>query len=155
MFRGSVHFFRRPEFVLGPLALQIADHESGLPDVPGFRSFLPSLARPLLFISKPNSLLRVKLSAQAQWPEAIASVSCPEIQFPDEVSNVIGVLGVINEMVGDLERIQRYPALGYQVAHELPARILDNWRHLIKNGFTSHLMANPYEAPAAGGEGAA
>ena len=65
-------------------------------------------ANQVTFVSKPNSLLRVKLTAAAQWPEIKSYFSCPGIKFPDEVSNVIGVLGVIPEMVGDIDRIQKF-----------------------------------------------
>ncbi|MEM9396640.1 MAG: YdcF family protein, partial [Pseudomonadota bacterium] len=84
--------------------------------------------------------LRVMLTAQAQWPEVKAFVTCPDIVFPDDVSNVVGILGVINEMVGDLERVQKYPELGFQVPHSLPDEIMDAWNYLIGQGFTEHLM---------------
>ncbi len=105
------------------------------------RRLLPE-ARVITFISKPNSLLRVKLTAEAQCPELTSYVSCPSIEFPYQMSNVIGILGVINEMVGDIERIQKYPELGFQVEHELPENILQGWNYLITQGFTEHLMLN-------------
>ncbi len=97
-------------------------------------------AKTVTFVSKPNSLLRVKLTAEVQWPEVNAYVSCPNIEFPTEVSNIIGVWGVINEMVGDIERIQKYPEFGYQAKHSISEKILHNWRYLIEQGFTHHLM---------------
>jgi hypothetical protein len=66
-------------------------------------------------------------------------------QFPQDVSPVIGLPGIINEMVGDIERIQRYPTLGYQVPHELPQDVLDAWTYLIRQGFTHHLMPKASE----------
>jgi uncharacterized SAM-binding protein YcdF (DUF218 family) len=103
------------------------------------RNLVP-FAKTVTFVTKPNSLLRAGLTARAQWPDVRALVSCPDISFPDEVSNIIGVWGVINEMVGDIDRIQRYPALGYQAHHKLPARILEIWKFLVDSGFTCHLV---------------
>ena len=103
------------------------------------RRFIPD-AKIVTFVSKPNSLLRVKLTAQARWPEIRSLVSAPAIEFPGEVSNIIGVWGAIHEMVGDIERIQKYPELGYQVEHELPDHIVENWQYLIDSGFTAHMM---------------
>ncbi len=103
------------------------------------RALLPD-ARRVTLVSKPNSLLRVKLTADKQWPEVQAAVASPDVQFPDEVSNVVGILGVIDEMVGDIERIQRYPKLGYQASHDLPETILAAWNSLIAAGFDGHLM---------------
>jgi uncharacterized SAM-binding protein YcdF (DUF218 family) len=110
-------------------------------NVSNSKKLLPN-AKTITFVSKPNSLLRVKLTAEVQWPEINALTSCPDIKFPEQVSNVIGVWGVINEMVGDIDRIQNYPNLGYQAEHELPERIIENWNYLVQNGFTYHLMPN-------------
>jgi len=103
------------------------------------RALLPD-AKSITFTSKPNSLLRVKLTVEGLWPGITAHVSAPPIQFPQQVSNVIGILGVINEMVGDIDRIQQYPALGYQASHELPQNILDAFDYLVKQGFDQHLI---------------
>ena len=103
------------------------------------RALLPRVNRVTL-VSKPNSLLRVKLTAAAQWPDVEAVVSGPGFRFPSEVSNVIGIWGVINEMVGDIDRIQTYPALGFQAAHRLPDRILDNHEYLVAQGYTVHRL---------------
>ena len=104
------------------------------------KALIPDAAS-ITFVTKPNSLLRVKLTAEAQWPEAKAWVSCPDIDFPAEVSNIVGVWGVINEMVGDIERIRQYPAKGFQVEHVLPERILENYEFLVENGFNAHSLA--------------
>ena len=93
-----------------------------------------------IFVSKPNSLLRVKLVLEAYWPEVESCVSSPAIHFPQQVSNVVGILGVINEMVGDIDRIQQYPSKGYQASHELPEDILNAFEYLKGQGFTQHLI---------------
>lgn len=103
------------------------------------RALIPQ-AKTVTFVSKPNSLLRVKLTVEAQWPEITSYVSCPEIEFPNDVSNMIGVLGVINEMVGDIERIEKYPSLGFQTKHAIPDNIYQAWKYLVDQGFTGHLM---------------
>ncbi|MEM1403879.1 MAG: YdcF family protein [Pseudomonadota bacterium] len=107
------------------------------------RELLPSV-NTVTFVSKPSALLRVMLTAAAQWPEVTSYVTCPKISFPEEVSNVVGVLGVIDEMVGDIQRVQDYPALGFQVAHELPSEVLVAWEYLIGQGFTNHLTPNEH-----------
>jgi uncharacterized SAM-binding protein YcdF (DUF218 family) len=103
------------------------------------RALLPD-ASAITFVTKPASVLRVKLTADLQLPGIACFVACPELQFPQDVSNVIGVFGIINEMVGDVERIQRYPALGFQAPHGLPRDVLDAWSYLIRQGFTHHVM---------------
>lgn len=103
------------------------------------RKLIPH-AKSVTFISKPNTLLRIQLTAEVQWPQLKALVACPEIEFPAQVSNIIGVWGVINEMVGDIQRIQKYPELGYQASHSIPDHILRNWCWLVDQGFDFHLI---------------
>ena len=94
------------------------------------------------FVTKPNTLLRVKLTVPVQWPAANASYACPTFSFPDEVSNVVGLYGVINEMVGDLQRILDYPKLGYQIPFELPSEVLEAMSYLEEEGFLIHSIRN-------------
>ncbi|WP_428306367.1 YdcF family protein [Lacipirellula sp.] len=103
------------------------------------RRLVPELRR-AVFLTKPNSVLRVQLTLPVQWPEMQGMVDAPAIRFPDEVSNVVGILGVIDEMVGDVDRILRYPQHGYQTAHNLPAEIIAAWEYLKSQGFTNHLV---------------
>ena len=105
-----------------------------------FSKALIPLSTSITFVTKPNSILRAKLTAEAQWPEINFSVSCPELKFPNEISNIIGVWGVISEMVGDIDRIIKYPEHGFQTKHQLPENIIANWRYLKDQGFTSHLL---------------
>jgi uncharacterized SAM-binding protein YcdF (DUF218 family) len=125
-------------------ALLLEDRSTNFGENVAFtRALLPG-AKAITFVTKPAAVLRVKLTADVQWPGIARFVTCPEFRFPRDVSPVIGILGVINEMVGDIERIQRYPALGYQAPHELPQGILDAWGYLIRQGFTHHLMSETY-----------
>lgn len=92
----------------------------------------------LNYVSKANTLLRIKLTL-AKHLGIEASFSAPTFNFPNQVSDVIGVKGLINEMVGDINRIIHYPALGFQVAHELPLAVKDAYQFLIGKGFDEHI----------------
>ncbi|TWT32190.1 hypothetical protein KOR34_39510 [Posidoniimonas corsicana] len=103
------------------------------------RRMMPELRR-VTFVTKPNSVLRVQLTAAAQWPEVEAMVDAPPLSFPEDASQAVGVLGTIDEMAGDYDRILKYPDLGYQAPHEFPPEITAAWRRLVEAGFTNHLM---------------
>jgi len=105
-------------------------------------------ASTVTFVSKPNSMLRLKLTAEVQWPEVNTIVSCPDVTFPTEVSNIIGLWGVIYEMVGDIDRIQKYPGRGFQNSHLLPDNIMQNWAYLKDQMFTAHLIPDAKIHPA-------
>ena len=103
------------------------------------RRLIPASKR-VTFITKPSSVLRVALTVPVQWPGITAFVDAPPLAFPEDVSNIIGVFGVIHEMVGDLHRVIQYPSRGFQVPHQLPPQILASWNALIEEGFGQHLL---------------
>lgn len=103
------------------------------------KKLLPA-AKTITFITKPNTILRVKLTIPLHWPHITAVTACPSFSFPNDVSNIVGVFGVIHEMVGDIQRILAYPALGFQVVHDLPPHIVTAYEYLVGQGFTQHLM---------------
>jgi uncharacterized SAM-binding protein YcdF (DUF218 family) len=97
--------------------------------------------RRVTFVTKPNAVLRVALTVPVQWPEVTAWIDAPPLAFPHEVSQIIGVLGVIHEMVGDIDRVMQYPARGFHRPHALPEPILESWRYLIAAGFDAHQLS--------------
>ena len=56
------------------------------------------------------------------------------------VSNAVGVLGLIDEMVGDLHRIIEYPKKGFQKICAVPLQVIKSWEYLIEKGFDRHLL---------------
>jgi uncharacterized SAM-binding protein YcdF (DUF218 family) len=110
------------------------------------RALCPGVQR-ATFVTKPNSIRRVQLTLPIQWPELVADVDAPALRFPEDVSNLIGVLGLIDEMVGDLHRILVYPERGFQLPLAIPTEVLKAWHGLIEQGFTRHLV------PGAGNQG--
>ena len=43
-------------------------------------------------------------------------------------------------MVGDLERIKAYPALGFQVPQEIPPTVWQAYEELVHLGFDRHVI---------------
>ncbi|MDL5599474.1 YdcF family protein [Bacillus subtilis] len=103
------------------------------------RELFPDVRR-ATFLTKPNSIRRVALTLPVQWPGLVAWVDAPAFGFPGEVSNLIGVLGLIDEMVGDIHRIMVYPSLGFQAEQVIPEEVEAAWRYLIEQGFDHHLI---------------
>jgi uncharacterized SAM-binding protein YcdF (DUF218 family) len=101
------------------------------------RKLLPE-ARRIILVSKPNTLLRLRLTCERGWPGVESRCSAPPLRFPEDASPVIGLPGLIHEMVGDIQRIQEYPAKGFQSPHDLPPEILRAYRTLRDYGFDHH-----------------
>jgi uncharacterized SAM-binding protein YcdF (DUF218 family) len=149
--RPEAHVYRDRARVFGiaPDAVLVEDQSTNFGENIAFSRRLAADAGTVVFITKPASVLRVSLTIPIQWPGITAHVDCPALGFPDDVSPVVGLYGLIDEMVGDLQRVIEYPQHGYQVAHELPPEILESWRFLIDQGFTRHMLPDHTSRPAA------
>lgn len=131
---------------IDPSQIELEEHATSFGEnIARVREAFPELRR-VTFVTKPNSVLRVVLTAPVQWPQAHAWIDAPPLVFPQDVSHIIGVLGVIHEMVGDVHRLMRYPALGFQKPIPLPKPVVDSWQHLIAAGFDAHLLKDAPQA---------
>lgn len=95
----------------------------------------------MTFVTKLNSIRRIIATAPIQWPDADVRADGPPIRFPDDVSNIVGVFGLIAEMVGDIDRLINYPAAGFQVTSDVPDDVLTSYRYLAGQGFDSHMIS--------------
>jgi uncharacterized SAM-binding protein YcdF (DUF218 family) len=103
------------------------------------RRLVPT-ADKVTFVTKLNSIRRVVATAPVQWPDADVRVDGLPITFPDEVSNIVGLFGLMSEMVGDIDRLIKYPALGFQVASDVPHDVRASYLYLAEHGFGGHMI---------------
>ena len=97
--------------------------------------------RSLILVQKCYMERRTYATFRRQWPdpETEFAVTSPQLDFasyPDE-DNPLAL--VINIMVGDLVRIRDYPALGFQIAQDIPDDVWEAGRRLIAAGYDRHL----------------
>lgn len=96
-----------------------------------------------LLVQKPYMERRTYATFKKQWPEQRFTVTSPPISYLDYVARNSKGLSrekVISIMVGDLECIIEYPALGFQIYQEVPANVIDAYNKLIAAGFDKHLI---------------
>ncbi len=91
-------------------------------------------------VSKPSTERRMFATCQKSWPEIRVYFTSPQVSFAEQMTGGIGE-GLIHEMVGDIQRIRAYPALGFQTAQEIPAVVWDAFERLVSMGFDKHLIA--------------
>lgn len=124
---------------INPINIIIEDEATNIGENISFSKKYLNIDEKVTFVSKSNTLLRIKLTLPLHI-NCDANFSAPKYSFPDEVSDVIGISGLINEMVGDINRIITYPSLGYQNKHHLPQEVIDSYYFLIYKGFDKHLL---------------
>ncbi|MCT8335889.1 YdcF family protein [Leptospira sp. 85282-16] len=93
----------------------------------------------IIALQKPSMTLRIKLSLEKQWNDRKFLISYPNYSLFDAPHSHINLFMIINEIVGDLQRIIEYPKLGFQTESHIPETILMAYNFLIKNGYNLHL----------------
>ena len=92
-----------------------------------------------IVVQKPYMERRSFATFKKHWPEKELIVTSPQISFENYPNNEIPLGRVINIMVGDLQRIKLYPAMGFQVYQEIPDSVWQAFNQLVDLGFDEHL----------------
>lgn len=93
-----------------------------------------------ILVQKPYMERRSFATFKKHWPDKELIVTSPQLSFEDYPSPDIPIEKVIHIMVGDLQRIQLYPAKGFQVYQEIPADVWAAYERLVALGFNKHLV---------------
>ncbi len=102
--------------------------------------------RKFIVVQKPYMERRSYATFRRYWPEKEVVVTSPQVSFRDylaEYSNrSLSAADVVGIMVGDLQRLKLYPALGYQVAQEIPDEVWSAFERLVRAGYDKYLIRN-------------
>jgi uncharacterized SAM-binding protein YcdF (DUF218 family) len=93
-----------------------------------------------IVVQKPYMERRSYATFKKHWPDKNLLVTSPQIPFDEYATEEIPLERVINIMIGDLQRIQLYPAKGFQIYQEIPAEVWDAYEQLVALGFDKHLV---------------
>ncbi len=100
----------------------------------------------MILVQKPYMERRTYATFKKQWPDKNVKiiVTSPRISFVDypEENGFNNFDRVVNIMVGDLQRIKKYPKKGFQIKQEIPKDVWKVYKKLVKLGYTSHLIKN-------------
>jgi uncharacterized SAM-binding protein YcdF (DUF218 family) len=95
-------------------------------------------------VQKPYLERRVLLTLKKQWPHCDFLLSSPPIryaQYPHP--DIIDFDKLINELVGQVDRVEKYPALGFTERAQIPQSVLLAKHRLMELGFVHHLVPPP------------
>jgi hypothetical protein len=83
---------------------------------------------------------RAYATCQKVWPEVRAICASEPIGFDDYLATIDDTKLVLDMLVGDLQRVMEYPALGFAVQQDIPAEVESAYDRLVSAGYTSRLM---------------
>ena len=97
-----------------------------------------------IVVQKPYMERRSYATFLRYWPEKEVVVTSPQVSFRDYLAEYshrsLSPADVIGIMVGDLQRLKLYPALGYLIAQEIPEEVWSAYEGLVRAGFDKYLI---------------
>ena len=94
----------------------------------------------VLLITKPYMQRRAYATTRKVWPDVEPVCASEPLTF-DEYATAMGdETLVINMLVGDLQRVIEYPALGYAIPHHVPDNVHTAYQRLRAAGFDTRLL---------------
>jgi len=96
----------------------------------------------IILAQRPTMEMRAYATFKKFWPEEKNEliVTSPTFTYEEYVGPIVDRETMINIMVGDLQRIKLYPAMGFQIPLEIPAEVWDAYEKLVAAGFDKHLV---------------
>ncbi|CAM3167500.1 YdcF family protein [Vibrio diazotrophicus] len=89
-------------------------------------------AKKIILVQKPYMERRAYATFMQQWPEELESlqVTSQANSFFDYLTEDLTLDFVVEALIGDFERIQNYPAKGFQIEQEIPEEVLQAYQAL-------------------------
>lgn len=93
-----------------------------------------------ILVQKPFMERRAFAAFRKVWPDKDVIVTSPAIELAEYPTADFSLDRIIEIMVGDLQRIREYPALGFQIEQEIPDNVQDAFEELVRLGYDGHLI---------------
>ena len=100
-------------------------------------------AERIIAVHKPYMEKRLWAAMQVYWPNVQAVYTSPQVSVEEHIAHAekIGMTrkGVIETIVGDVQRMELYAEKGYQAPIQIPDEVRNAFDALVKEGYTGQL----------------
>ena len=100
-------------------------------------------ARRVLAVHKPYMERRLYAAAAVYWRSAAFTVTSPQVTIAEHIraAEAVGMTekGVIETVVGDVQRMELYARKGYQIPQPIPPAVRVAYDRLVSAGYTGQL----------------
>ena len=97
----------------------------------------------IIAVHKPYMERRLWAAMQVYWPDVRAVYTSPQVTIEEHIAHAEAVgmtrKGVIETIVGDVQRMELYAEKGYQVPVEIPEEVRKAFDALAAQGYTGQL----------------
>ena len=94
-----------------------------------------------LLVQKPYMERRTYATFKKFWPEAECIVTSPLLSYEEYMKDEDFKTRAIKSMVGDLERVKYYPALGFQIEQEISDEVWKAGQKLSELGYNGRTLS--------------
>lgn len=98
----------------------------------------------LLGVHQPFMERRIWAAMGVYWPEAEFRVTSPRVTIPEYLEHAkrqgVTEEAAVSVIVGDLQRMELYAKLGYQLPQQIPAPVKQAFHTLVELGYDSQLV---------------
>ncbi|MFY1705784.1 ElyC/SanA/YdcF family protein, partial [Micromonospora sp. WMMA1923] len=97
-------------------------------------------ARSVILMSRPYQQRRAYATCKKLWPEVDVICASHQLSLDGYVASIGDTKKVMDMLVGDTQRIDRYAELGYAIPQHIPDQVRAAYTRLLDAGFTSRLV---------------
>ena len=98
----------------------------------------------ILGVHQPFMERRIWAAMGVYWPEAEFRVTSPRVTIPEYLEHAkrqgVTEEAAVSVIVGDLQRMELYAKLGYQLPQQIPAPVKQAFHTLVELGYDSQLV---------------
>jgi uncharacterized SAM-binding protein YcdF (DUF218 family) len=94
----------------------------------------------VLLMSQPSQQRRAYATCRKVWPEVEVICASRPLSLDDYIASIGDATLVIDQLVGDTQRIVEYPRRGFAIPQEVPDEVRHAYDRLVAAGYTSRLV---------------
>lgn len=94
----------------------------------------------LLLITMPYMQRRAYATCRKLWPGIEVICASEPLDFSEYIANFDDQKLVVEDLVGDLQRVIEYPKLGFAIEQEVPDDVLKAYDRLVDAGYNGYLL---------------
>ena len=100
--------------------------------------------RKFIGVHKPFMERRIFAALKVYWPDMDAIITSPQLSITEYIENSVkqglDEKTVIDVIVGDFQRIDVYAKKGYQIPQDIPDKVKEAFKVMVRLGYTSELV---------------
>ena len=92
----------------------------------------------LILVALPFAERRVLALCKKQFHDMEIQMTSPDVTYPNFINEVISREEALNLIVGEIDRLDKFPSKGFSAGEDIPKGILEAVALLIKEGFNKY-----------------